>query len=121
MLVPACGRDTTRRRREPLMWVVQQPYGAASPFVANGDGLGGDARRGPTAQPPLAVVAPDAGFDAEDERLMDLIRSGDPAGLEGLYDRNHRAAMALAVRMLGDRSSAEDVIQEAFLAVWRRA
>src|SRR5438046_244552 len=93
---------------QPHFSVELQPFPAEAP-------------RGLTAQPPLAVVGPDPAARAEDEALMERVRAGDPAGLEGLYDRHHRAAMALALRMLGDRAAAEDVIQESFLAAWRRA
>jgi RNA polymerase sigma-70 factor (ECF subfamily) len=41
--------------------------------------------------------------------------------MEVLYDRFSRQAFGLAYRMLGDAPSAEDVVQEAFLNVWRRS
>jgi len=39
--------------------------------------------------------------------------------LEHLYDTYHRVAMGLAYRLLRNRLDAEDIVQEAFLAVWR--
>ena len=41
--------------------------------------------------------------------------------MEALYDRLSRQAFGLAHRMLGDSQSAEDVVQDAFLSVWRAA
>lgn len=38
-----------------------------------------------------------------------------------LYDRYGGAALATAARVLGDRSEAEDVVQEVFVRVWDRA
>ena len=57
----------------------------------------------------------------EDSELMLAIQKGDLDALEELYDRHHRIALAVADRVLGDSNLAEDVIQEAFLAVWRQA
>jgi RNA polymerase sigma-70 factor, ECF subfamily len=41
------------------------------------------------------------------------------AALESLYEAYHRQAIGLAYRLLGDRGDAEDVVQDAFLALWR--
>jgi RNA polymerase sigma-70 factor (ECF subfamily) len=41
--------------------------------------------------------------------------------MEVLYDRLGRQAFGLAYRILGDGPSAEDVVQEAFLTLWRQA
>ena len=39
--------------------------------------------------------------------------------LEALYEAYHRQALGLAYRVLNDAAEAEEVVQEAFLAVWR--
>ena len=50
---------------------------------------------------------------------MALVREGDAQAFEIIYDRHCRAAFSLAYRMCGRRATAEDVLQEAFLALWR--
>src|SRR5919199_964241 len=54
-----------------------------------------------------------------DEDLMQLVRRGDAAAFEMVYDRHATAAFSLAYRMVGTRNAAEDVVQEAFLSLWR--
>ncbi len=56
-----------------------------------------------------------------DEEICDLLEHGSPEGIEALYDRYGRLGFSLALRILGDSGSAEDVVQEAFLAMWRRS
>ncbi len=50
---------------------------------------------------------------------MHLVQSGDPRAFELLYDRHGGAAFSLAYRIAGERASAEDTTQEAFLSIWR--
>jgi RNA polymerase sigma-70 factor (ECF subfamily) len=54
-----------------------------------------------------------------DEDLMQLVRRGEAAAFEVIYERHSRAAFSLAYRMAGSRGVAEDVVQEAFLNIWR--
>ena len=54
-----------------------------------------------------------------DEELMDLVRNEDAAAFSVIYDRHSAAAFSLAYRMAGRRNVAEDVVQEAFLSLWR--
>jgi len=54
-----------------------------------------------------------------DEDLMPLLAEKDPEAFEVFYDRHGGAAFSLAYRIVGDRTSAEDVTQEAFLSIWR--
>lgn len=56
-----------------------------------------------------------------DEDLLTLVERGDAEAFEVLYDRHSRVAFSLAFRLLGDRQSAEDLVQDSFLAVWRGA
>ena len=50
---------------------------------------------------------------------MDLVAAGDARAFEAIYDRHGGAAFSLAYRMIGNRAGAEDITQEAFLAIWR--
>jgi len=52
---------------------------------------------------------------------MALADSGNTQAFAALYDRHARAAYSLAYRMMGERQAAEDLVQEAFLKVWRAA
>ncbi len=54
-----------------------------------------------------------------DEEVMHLVQEGDPRAFELLFERHGGAAFSLAYRMVGDRASAQDVSQEAFLSIWR--
>ena len=54
-----------------------------------------------------------------DEDLMQLVRRGDARAFEAVYDRHAGAAFAVAYRMVGRGNVAEDVVQEAFLSIWR--
>jgi RNA polymerase sigma-70 factor (ECF subfamily) len=58
---------------------------------------------------------------ASDDDLLEAIQRREEAALAALYDRYGRLAFALALRMLGERGAAEDVVQDAFLKVWRYA
>jgi RNA polymerase sigma-70 factor (ECF subfamily) len=54
-----------------------------------------------------------------DEEVMQLVQGGSPHAFELLYDRHGGAAFSLAYRMVGNRVTAEDITQEAFLSIWR--
>jgi RNA polymerase sigma-70 factor, ECF subfamily len=55
-----------------------------------------------------------------DARRADRIRDGDAGALGELYDRHAAAALAVAMRVVGGRAEAEDVVHDAFVAVWRK-
>src|ERR687891_2579023 len=54
-----------------------------------------------------------------DEDVMQHVRRGDARAFEVVYERHSPAAFSLAYRMMGTRSGAEDVTQDAFLSIWR--
>ena len=56
-----------------------------------------------------------------DEDLMSAICSRAEWAIELLYQRYHRYAYSLAFHILRDSSAAEDVVQEVFLSIWRKA
>jgi RNA polymerase sigma factor (sigma-70 family) len=56
-----------------------------------------------------------------DEAIVALVARSEELALAELYDRHHRVAYGLALRVLRDEALAEDAVQEAFLAVWRTA
>ena len=56
-----------------------------------------------------------------DEELISAICHGAEWALETLYERYHRYAYALAYRILQESTGAEDIVQEVFLSVWRKA
>ena len=70
---------------------------------------------------PWAAAAEDAVAKGGDGALLDRIARHEVGALRELYDRHARRAMAIALRILRDESAAEDVVQETFLDVWRRA
>jgi len=50
---------------------------------------------------------------------MALVHDGEPRAFEVIFDRHSQAAFSLAYRMCGRRAMAEDVVQEAFMSLWR--
>jgi RNA polymerase sigma-70 factor (ECF subfamily) len=54
-----------------------------------------------------------------DEELMPRVGDRDPDAFEVFYDRHAGVAYSLAYRIVGSRPAAEEVVQEAFLSIWR--
>ena len=46
---------------------------------------------------------------------------GDQSALRRLYERENRFLMGVALRIVRDRAAAEDVLHDAFMAIWNRA
>jgi RNA polymerase sigma-70 factor (ECF subfamily) len=56
-----------------------------------------------------------------DRQLATRVALGDSAALRQIYDRCVGRAYAIALRILRTRADAEEVIQETFLQVWKKA
>jgi RNA polymerase sigma-70 factor (ECF subfamily) len=56
----------------------------------------------------------------DDGVLAQRIRSGDRDALGEVYDRHASAAMAVALRIVADREGAEDLVHDAFVAIWQK-
>lgn len=83
---------------------------AAKSTIWNGKG----ARRS------LRSVMPQGTDKLSDEQLMDRLDGPKvEAALSTLYDRYSRTVFGVGLKLLGDRSLAEELVQEVFLKVWR--
>jgi RNA polymerase sigma-70 factor, ECF subfamily len=59
--------------------------------------------------------------DLDDEGLLFAICDGAEWAMDVLYQRYYKYAYALAYRIVHDSAIAEDIVQDSFLAVWRKA
>jgi RNA polymerase sigma-70 factor (ECF subfamily) len=74
------------------------------------------------AQKALAVirdlVTEPANVEDEDQPLLDRVANSDEVAFRCLVERHIDRAFAIALRILGSRADAEDVVQDSFLKVW---
>jgi RNA polymerase sigma-70 factor (ECF subfamily) len=63
------------------------------------------------------------GMDAHktDRRLVNRIIARDPLALSELYDTFGRLVFSVALRILGNSESAEEVTQDVFIQIWEKA
>lgn len=59
--------------------------------------------------------------DLDDAALLVMIAGGDEQALAALYDRHGARAFSLALRILGDPETAEEVVLDVFWSVWQHA
>ena len=57
----------------------------------------------------------------DDSALVVLVARRDEAALGALYDRYSRLVFSLALRVVGERTLAEEIVMDAFVSVWRAA
>ena len=75
-----------------------------------------------SAEPPAGRAVHDiASRQFADQALFRRVCAHDEAALEALYDRFGGLVFTLALRIVGDRELAQEVVQDAFLRCWRGA
>ncbi len=74
----------------------------------------------PGTRRPLSAV-PDSAIDRPPEELLRLTALGQQDAFERLYDAFSARVFGLARRIVRDPSHAEEIAQEVFLEIWRRA
>ncbi len=55
----------------------------------------------------------------DDAALLALVQRGDEQAMASLFDRYSKVVYSVALRVLRDPASAEDVLQEIFMQIWR--
>jgi RNA polymerase sigma-70 factor (ECF subfamily) len=57
--------------------------------------------------------------EQDDAALLALVQRGDESSMASLFDRYSKVVYSVALRVLRDPASAEDVLQEVFMQIWR--
>jgi RNA polymerase sigma-70 factor, ECF subfamily len=55
----------------------------------------------------------------DDASLLALVQRGDESAMAALFDRYSKVVYSVALRVLRDPASAEDILQEIFMQIWR--
>jgi RNA polymerase sigma factor (sigma-70 family) len=66
-------------------------------------------------------VPPEARAAESEPELLRRIASADLVAFEALYDLFGSAAYGVALRITSDQALAQDIVQDAFISVWRNA
>ena len=59
--------------------------------------------------------------DASDEALVARVAQNDRRALQLLFGRHRQRVYRFALRLVGNDATAEDIVSEVFLELWRRA
>lgn len=98
-------------RIDPAVWLASWP--------APAEGVGVHARPGPILSSVAdATTSPALTTDRSDADLQSGVQSRDQTDLKAIYDRFGGAVYSVAIKVLGNRDLAEDVVQETFVTFW---
>jgi RNA polymerase sigma-70 factor (ECF subfamily) len=74
--------------------------------------------------PGIGRALPDLGVAADamsDQHLMAQVVQGDRRAIQRLFERYQVIVFRYALRLVGNRATAEDIVSEVFIALWRHA
>jgi len=100
---------------------VQQGYHRKMSSPLNGRALAFPIIWGTGRQDSIATPQPAEARPPSDEELMVGLQVKDAEALDLLFGRYSRLVFAIALRILNDRSEAEDVVQEVFFSLYQKA
>lgn len=89
--------------------------------VGNSDAAGALAGDGAVGRAVARNIITTSGVSATDEALVAAVARGDETALGTLYDRYAASIYSLALRITGDRLTAQEVAQDTFLRLWKYA
>jgi RNA polymerase sigma-70 factor, ECF subfamily len=89
--------------------------------VGNSDAAGALAGDGAVSRAIAQTMSEATGASAKDEALVAAVARGDENALGALYDRYAASIYSLAMRITGDRLTAQEVAQDTFLRLWKYA
>jgi len=55
-----------------------------------------------------------------DDKLLDLLKSGDDLAFAEIYNRYWNRMLTVAVNKIGDLADAEEIVQDIFISLWKR-
>ena len=70
---------------------------------------------------PKAALQSDVARDQDWTTQIEQMATGDQVALADFYDLTNRMAFGLILRIMGDRSTAEEVLLDVYTQVWRQA
>ncbi len=73
------------------------------------------------AAAPEALAETQNAHDRDWAALISCVAQGDQYALTSLYDRSNRLLFGLVLRIVGDASTAEEVLLDVYMQVWRQA
>lgn len=81
----------------------------------------GDSVEIPVLQTPTAVPQTEIPSNTDDFALCRMVADGNLSAMEMVYQRNYRRTYALCLRMTGNHLEAEDLTQEVFIQLFKKA